>query len=71
MNLTETQLLNIIASLVGAILIYMVTFIHGLRSEVRSEFAENRAMIIQLAQDVAFIRGQLTPRPEQISKAEG
>jgi hypothetical protein len=71
LNITEPQLFNVVVSLVGAILVYLVISIRGLRSEVRSDFSETRATLNQLAQDVAFIRGQLAPRPEQVRRAEG
>jgi 5-bromo-4-chloroindolyl phosphate hydrolysis protein len=41
------------------------------RKETSAEFVNVRKDISNLAADIAFIRGQLAPRPEQTRRAEG
>jgi hypothetical protein len=62
---------GVILVLLGSILAYVVRQLGKLDGEMRTEFISVRKDISNLASDVAFIRGQLAPRPEQVRRAEG
>ena len=69
---------SLIVILLGSILAYLMRRMGKMESDIRTGFAEMRGVFITvrkdiatLAADLAFIRGQLAPRPEQIRKVEG
>jgi hypothetical protein len=62
---------GVIVVLLGSILAYVVRRLGRLDGEMRAEFTDVRKDISNLATDIAFIRGQLAPRPEQVRRAEG
>jgi hypothetical protein len=62
---------GVIVVLLGSILAYVVPGLGRLDGEMRTEFINVRKDISNLAAEIAFIRGQLAPRPEQVRGAEG
>jgi len=69
---------SVIVILLGSILAYLMRRLGRIENDMRAGFAEMRGEFITVRKDIAtlaaylaFIRGQLAPRPEQIRKAEG